>query len=80
VTRAIRKEYSRKVPLDQAGILFVDDIDKFSADAKLPIDDKPTIVLTTANGHQLRTLKGDVTPAIADEVAAAIQALPVDLD
>jgi len=80
VTRAMRKEYSGKVPLDQAGILFVDDIDEFSADAKLPIDDKPTIVITTTDGYQLRTFKGDVTPAIADEVAAAIQALLVDLD
>ena len=72
VKRAMAKEYADKVPLDQAGVLFVDDLDKFAAAAGLIIDDRPTIVITTADARQLQTFKGDVTPEGADEVANAI--------
>ncbi len=72
VTRAMRKEYEGKVPFDQAGVLFVDDLDEFAAAAGLIVDDRPTIVIATADARQLRTFKGDVTPEGADEVANAI--------
>ncbi len=72
VTRAMRKEYEGKIPLDQAAVLFVDDLDEFAAAAGLIVDDQPTIVLTTSDARQLQSFKGEVTPAGADEVAKAI--------
>jgi hypothetical protein len=72
VTRAMRKEYEGKVPLDQAGVLFVDDIDEFAAAVGQIVDDRPTIVLATPDARPLQFFKGDVTPEGADEVASAI--------
>jgi hypothetical protein len=78
IRRAMRKEYEGKVPLDQAGVLFVDDLDEFAAAAELIVDDRPTIVLATPDARQLQTFKGDVTPEGADEVANAIAAYLTD--
>jgi len=72
ITRGMRKSYDGKVPLDQAGVLFVDDLDAFAAAAGLVVDDRPTIVITTADVRLLQTFKGDVTPESADAVARAI--------
>jgi hypothetical protein len=72
VTRAMRKEYEGKVPLDQAGVLFVDDIDEFAAAFGQVVDDRPTIILATSDARPLQAFKGDVTPEGADEVATAI--------
>jgi len=73
-TRGMRKEYEGKVPLDQAAVLFVDDIDEFAAAAGQVVDDRPTIILATPDARPLQTFKGDVTPEGADEVANAIKA------
>ena len=73
-TSGMRKVYEGKVPLDQAAVLFVDDLDKFAAASGQVVDDQPTIVLVTPDDRQLQTFKGDVTPEGADEVAAAITA------
>jgi len=72
IRRAMRDEYEGRVSLDQAGVLFVDDLDEFAAAAGLIVDDRPTIVIATADARQLQTFKGDVTPEGADEVANAI--------
>ncbi len=72
ITRGMRKFYDGKVPLDQAGVLFVDDLDAFAAAAGLVVDDQPTVVITTADARLLGTFKGDVTPESADAVAHAI--------
>lgn len=72
ITRGMRKEYDGKVPLSQAGVLFVDDLDEFAAASGLTVDDQPTVVITNADARQLRTFKGDLTPEGADDVAQAI--------
>jgi len=73
VTRAMRKEYDGKVPLDQAAVLFVDDIDEFAAEFGQVVDDRPTIVLATPDARPLQIFKGDVTPEGADEITDAIK-------
>lgn len=72
ITRGMRKAYDGKVPLDQAGVLFVDDLDAFAAAAGLVVDDRPTIVITAADARKLQVFKGDVTAQLADDVTRAI--------
>ena len=73
VMRAMRKVYEGKVPLDQAGVLYVDDIDEFAAAVGQVVDDRPTIVLATPDARPLQIFKGDVTPEGADEITDAIK-------
>jgi hypothetical protein len=62
ISRALRKSYVDKVPLDQAGVLFVDDLESFAAAANLPLDGQPTIVIADAAGKPLQAFKGEATP------------------
>lgn len=62
ISRALRKSYVDKVPLDQAGVLFVDDLESFAAAANLPLDGQPTIVIADADGKPLQAFKGEATP------------------
>ena len=78
ITRGMRKAYDGKVPLDQAGVLFVDDLDAFAAAAGLVVDNRPTIVITTADAQQLQVFKGDATRESADAVVRAIAGFIAD--
>jgi hypothetical protein len=76
--KAMGKVYEGQVPLDQAAVLFVDDLDEFAAASGQVVDNQPTIVITTPDARQLQTFKGDVTPEGADEVTKAIAAYLAD--
>ena len=73
VTGAMRDTYEGKVPLDQAGILFIKDLAAFAGSAGLPLDDQPTIVIATAEAIPLQFFKGEVSPLGVDEIIAAIE-------
>ncbi|MBT8444634.1 MAG: hypothetical protein KJO13_07800, partial [Gammaproteobacteria bacterium] len=58
ISRALKKSYDGKVPLDQAGVLFIDDLESFAAAADLSLDGEPTIVIADADGKPLQAFKG----------------------
>jgi len=72
IVGAMRDSYDGKVPLDQSGVLYVDDLGEFAAAAGLTLDDQPTIVITTSDAKPLQTFKGEVSPEGVDEIVAAI--------
>lgn len=80
IRRAMRDSYAGKVPLDQAGVLFVDDLDAFAAAAKLTLDGRATIVITSADALPLKAFRGEVSPEGVDEIAQAIAGLLADAD
>lgn len=74
IRAAMRDSYEGKVPLDQAGILFVDDLPRFAESAALALDDRPTIVIAASDGRPLQSVKGEVSPEGVEAVIAAIAA------
>jgi len=74
----MRDSYEGKVPLDQAGVLFVDDLAAFAAAAMLVLDSQPTIVIASAGAKPLRAFKGEVSAEGADEIATALQGLQAE--
>lgn len=78
IVGAMRDAYEGKVPPDQSGVLYVDDLAAFAAEAQLALDQKPTIVIASAAGPTraapLQVFKGEVSPEGVDAVAAAITA------
>ena len=74
IVGAMRDSYEGKVPLDQSGVLYVDDLDAFADAAGLTLDDQPTIVIATSDARPLQIFKGEVSPDGVEEVAAAIGA------
>lgn len=75
VAGAIRDSYEGKVPLDQAGPIFVGDLSDFAGSARLTLDDQPTIVIADADGVPLQVFRGDVTPEGVAGIAGAVEAL-----
>jgi len=75
---AMRDSYEGKVPLDQAAVLFVDDLVEFAAAAMLPLDGQPTIVIASADAIPLKAFKGEVSPEVADEIMTAVEGLLAD--
>jgi len=73
ISRAMSESYEDKVPMSQAGVLFLDDLAEFAAAADLPLDDLPTIVIADANGKPLKVFKGLVSDAGVAELAIAIR-------
>lgn len=73
IRSAMRDAYEGKVPLDQAAILFVDDLPAFAGGAALELDKRPTIVIASADGRPLHSIKGEVSPDGVDALVAAIQ-------
>lgn len=78
IRRALKKSYDGKVPLDQAGVLFVDDLESFAAAANAPLDGEPTIVIADANGKPLQAFKGEATPDAVGALITAIAELQVE--
>jgi hypothetical protein len=74
ISNAMAKSYEGKLPMSQAGVLFLDDLAEFAAAAGLPLDDLPTIVIADANGKPLQVFKGLVSDAGVAELAIAIRA------
>jgi len=73
IVGAIRDSYEGKVPLDQAGVLFIKDLEAFAEVAGLVVDGQPTIVIATSEAKPLRLFKGEVSPEGVDEIVAAIE-------
>ena len=74
IVGAMRDAYEGNVPLDQAGVLYVDDLEAFAAAAQLALDGQPTVVLADTDAKPLRAFKGEVTPAAISEIRAAVAA------
>ena len=74
IRSAMRDAYEGKVSLDNAAILFVDDLERFAASAQLALDSRPTVVIATDDGRPLRAFKGEVSTQGVDDVVAAILA------
>lgn len=64
--------YEGKVPPDQAGAIFVKDIEAFASSAGIALDGQPTIVLVSADGELLQIFKGEVSEAATQAVASAV--------
>jgi hypothetical protein len=72
---AMRETYEGKIPLDQASVLFIDDLNVFAGSAGLTLDEQPTIVIVSADAKPLQSFKGTVSSAGVDEIVAAIEQL-----
>lgn len=77
MTRALRKSHDGKIPLDQSGVLFVDDLAEFAATPKIEVDGQPTVVLVSTDDLPLQAFKGTVSDEAVDEIVAAIESLVV---
>ncbi len=64
--------YAGKVPADQAGAIFVKDVESFARSAGIPLDGQPSIVLVAPDGELLQVFKGEVSDASVDAVATAV--------
>jgi len=72
IANAMSDEYEGKVPLDQAGVIYVDDLNAFAEAANVANDGQPTIIIASANALPLQSFKGEVSPEGVDEIIAAI--------
>ncbi|MGI9309152.1 MAG: hypothetical protein ACR2P6_07810 [Gammaproteobacteria bacterium] len=70
IAGAMSDSYEGKVPLDQAGVMFIKDLSDFAAAAKIPLDSKPTIIIASAEGVPQDMFKGEV----GEDGIAAIKA------
>jgi len=75
IAGAMAETYEGRVPLDQAGLLFIKDLDEFAASAGLVADGQATIVIATADATPLQFFKGEVSERGVDEIVAAIERL-----
>ena len=73
IASAMRDSYEGKIPLEQAGVLYVDDLEDFAAAVALELDDRPTVVIAAPDGRPLHSVKGEVSPEAVDSLMAAIQ-------
>jgi hypothetical protein len=62
IRKAMAESYEGKVPLNQAGVLYVKDLEDFAAAAGLTLDEQATIVLVTSDGQLHEVFKGEVSP------------------
>ena len=64
------KSYAGKMPLNQAGAIFIKDLESFAGAPGIALDGQPTLVLVAPDGELLELFKGEVS----DEGVAAIGA------
>ena len=64
--------YEGKLPLNQAGPIYVKDIDKFAQSAGIELDGQPSIVLVSPDGELLELFKGDVSEERVATIVAAV--------
>jgi len=72
---AMAESYEGKVPLNQSGVMYLDDLDEFAGSAGLTVDDQPTIVIADGDGKPLKLFKGAMTPAKVDALVVEIDRL-----
>lgn len=75
ISGAMSETYEGRVPPDQAGLLFIKDLDKFASAAGLTADGQSTIVIASADATPLRSFKGEISEQGVDEIVAAIEEL-----
>ena len=61
IRRGMAKDYKGKIPLDQAGPIFIKDVPGFAAEADIAMDGQPSIVLVQPDGKLLQLFKGEAT-------------------
>jgi len=66
--------YRGKIPLDQAGAIFIKDINAFAKLANIELDGQPTIILVSPDGELLDRFKGAVSDAQLAKVIDAVKA------
>jgi hypothetical protein len=74
IRRGMAKSYKDKVPLNQAGPIFIKDLDGFAAAPGIELDSQPTLVLVAPDGKLLEAFKGEATPENVNAVASAVAA------
>lgn len=72
VRRGMAKSYKDKLPLDQAGALFIKDVEGFADTAGIPMDSQPTIILVTPDGQLQEIFKGEVSEESLAAVTASV--------
>ncbi len=75
ISGAISESYEGRIAPDHGAVLFIKDLEGFAAAARLPLDNRPTIVIASAEVRPLRTFKGEVSPEGVAEIADAIEEL-----
>jgi len=78
IARAMGEEYENTVPMDQAGVLYLDDLEEFATAAGLVADGQPTIVIADPAGKPLQAFKGEATEENVAAVLAAVAAIAPD--
>ena len=64
--------YEGKLPLNQAGPIYIKNIDKFAQSAGIELDGQPSIVLVSPDGELLELFKGDVSEERVAMIVAAV--------
>ena len=75
IRKAMRKSYEDKVPLNQAGVFYIDDMQAFASAGGLNPDAEPTIVIVTPKGQVLHQIKGAVSDDKLTELRQTIDTL-----
>ena len=69
IARAMSESYEGKVPMAQAGVMYLDDLDEFAGAIGLQVDDQPTLVIADGQGKPLQVIKGTLSDSgLADAV------------
>lgn len=71
IRKAMRESYEDKVPLNQAGVFYIDDLPAFANSAGLNLDGQPIIALATPDGKVV----GSVSGAYTEQGLAQLQQL-----
>ena len=66
------EDYAGKIPLSQAGPVFIKDVPGFAAKAGIELDGQPTIVLVSSDGKLLQLFKGEATEENVAYLSAAV--------
>ena len=73
VRGGMAKSYEGKVPLDQAGAIFVKKVADFAAAPGIPLDSQPSIVLVDAGGKLLELYKGEYSEDTLAQISQAVE-------
>jgi hypothetical protein len=66
--------YEGKMPLSQAGAIFIKDLEGFAGPPGIELDGQPTLVLVTPDGKLLKLFKGEVSEEGITTVGNAVTA------
>ena len=72
IRNGMADSYEGKLPFNQAGPIYIKDVEGFAEQAGIEIDGQPTIVLVTADGELHEQLKGEATEENLSAVSEAV--------